>query len=157
MSVDMAFYLLSIMNGSSFVGRLVPPYLADRHFGRLNGLIIIDIVSGVVAFCLPQCKTHAGLVVWTAFFGFFSGAVISLSPAAFAEFTPHPGLIGTYSGQAMAVISIAALTGSPIAGAILDRSGWEGVSAWMGAVMLGGGVFAGVGRILYQRKLVVKI
>jgi predicted MFS family arabinose efflux permease len=156
LSVSLAFYLLSILNGASFLGRILPGIVADK-LGRLNMLIAINLITGAIAFCLPHIHSHAGLFVWTAFFGFFSGAIISLSPAAFAEFTPSPQLIGTYSGQAMAVISIAALTGSPVAGAILDNHGWGSLSMFMGIVMIAGGACAAVGRLAHQPKLLAKV
>lgn len=156
MSVSLAFYLLSIMNGVSFLGRMIPGIIADK-LGRLNMLIVVDIITGAISFCLPQTHSHASLIVWTAFFGFFSGSIISLSPAAFAEINPRPQLIGTYMGQAMAVISIAGLTGSPIAGAILDNHGWESLSIFMGVVMIAGGACAAIGRFAYEPKLFAKI
>lgn len=155
-STSLAFYLPSVMNGASLFGRLIPGILADK-LGRMNMFIVIAISTGVISLCWPQATSHPGLIVWTVFFGFFSGAVISLFPASFAQVTPHPQIIGTYMGQALAIVSIAGLTGSPIAGAILDASGWEATSIFGGVSLVVGGALVAAGRFFSNPKLVAVV
>ncbi|KAK9237009.1 MFS general substrate transporter [Lipomyces kononenkoae] len=151
-SDTLAFYLLAIMNAASLFGRIIPGFVADR-FGRLNIFIFIVAATGIIELCWPKTTSHAGLIVWTIFFGFFSGAVISLFSAGFAQITPDPHMIGTYIGQAMAVISIAGLTGAPIAGTLLDRYGWSSTSIFGGVSLLVGAGLAAVARFLYNPDL----
>ncbi|KAK9428110.1 MFS general substrate transporter [Lipomyces doorenjongii] len=148
----LAFYLLAIMNDASLFGRIIPGFVADR-IGRMNIFVFVAVATGIIVLCWPKTSSHPGLVVWAILFGFFSGAVISLFPAGFAQITPNPQMIGTYMGQALAIISIAGLTGTPIAGAIPDRYGWEATSIFGGTSLLAGAGLAAMGRFLYNPKL----
>ncbi|KAK9490416.1 MFS monocarboxylate transporter [Lipomyces doorenjongii] len=132
----LAFYLLAIMNAASLFGRIIPGFVADR-IGRMNIFVFMAVA---------KTSSHPGLVVRAILFGFFSGAVISLFPAGFAQITPNPQ-IGTYMGQALAIISIAVLTGTPIAGAILDRYGWEATSIFGGTSLLARSWIGGYGTV----------
>ena len=155
MRESLAFYLLAILNGASFFGRVIPGILADK-VGRLNMLLSTYVINGILLMCWQSTYGSAGLIVWTAFFGFFSGAVISVYPACLAQITPNPQVIGTYMGQAMAIVSIAGLTGSPIAGAIINRYGFGNASNFAGASMLTAATFAAGARVLYQPRLLTK-
>ncbi|KAK9238955.1 major facilitator superfamily domain-containing protein [Lipomyces kononenkoae] len=92
-SYTLAFYLLAIMNAASWFGRIIPGFVADR-LGRLNIFVFITIAAGIIELCWSKTSSHPGLIVWTIFFGFFSGAVISVFAAGFAQLTPDPRLEG---------------------------------------------------------------
>ncbi|KAK9365620.1 MFS general substrate transporter [Lipomyces kononenkoae] len=152
----LAFYLLAIMNAASLFGRIIPGFVADR-LGRMNMFVFIVVATGIIELCWPKASSHVGLIVWTIFYGFFSGAVISLFSAGFAQLTPSPQMIGTYIGQALAIISIAGLTGSPIAGTLLDSYGWEATSIFGGVSLLVGGGLAAAARFLYNPDLLALV
>ena len=46
-----------VMNGVGFVGRMVPAYFADNHFGPLNTLIPFVFVSGLLIYCWAAVKS----------------------------------------------------------------------------------------------------
>lgn len=69
---SMAFYMISILNASSLVGRLLPGYLADIY-GPYNLFIIASSTSAIVALCWVKATTIAGIVVWCLAYGFCSG------------------------------------------------------------------------------------
>jgi len=146
MSNSLAFYLISVINGSSLVGRVASGAAADK-LGWLNGLTVAVAMNAVVLFCWTTTSTNAGLIIWTVIFGLTSGSAISLFPASLASVCPNPQLIGTYVGQSMVVFFLAGLTGAPIAGAILNKSGFPaasyfaGVSVLVGAVCIAGARF----------------
>lgn len=71
-SSSFSFYLISILNGASFVGRILPGFLADRY-GSWNLLIISSLLSALVAFCWTAATGVAGIVVWSLAYGFASG------------------------------------------------------------------------------------
>lgn len=71
-SSTLAFYTVSIVNGASFFGRIVPGFVADRY-GKFNCYIIATVVSGIVALCWTKVTTVAGLVIWSGAYGFTSG------------------------------------------------------------------------------------
>lgn len=71
-STTLAFYTVSIVNGASFFGRILPGFVADR-FGKFNCYIIAVFTSGIIALCWTKVTTVAGLVIWSAAYGFTSG------------------------------------------------------------------------------------
>ena len=152
MSSNMAFYLLAILNGTSVFGRTICGASADK-LGWFNMLTFIGFSNVVLLFCWNSATTNAGLIVWTGFFGFFSGAVMSLFPACLASCAPKPQLIGTYIGQAIAVLALAGLTGTPIAGAIVARHGYSGAGYFAAVSMLVGSILIGTARLTRERKL----
>ncbi|PYI11581.1 MFS general substrate transporter [Aspergillus sclerotiicarbonarius CBS 121057] len=118
MSSTLAAYLIPILNASSTPGRIIPTYLADL-FGRFNLMIVMTLLSGilVVALWLPS-HGNAPAIVFSALYGFTSGTVVSLAPALVAQISEIRE-IGVRSGTYFFIVSFAALTGTPIAGALL--------------------------------------
>lgn len=72
MSTSFTFYLVSIVNGASFFGRILPGILADCY-GCFNLLSSAALASGVVAFCWTGATNVAGVAVWALAYGFASG------------------------------------------------------------------------------------
>ena len=72
MSQRLAFYLVSIVNGASFFGRVLPGFVADR-WGRFNILVVSSLSASIVAFCWTTATSVAGVVVFIAAYGFASG------------------------------------------------------------------------------------
>jgi MFS family permease len=69
------FYTVSIVNGASFFGRILPGIVADKY-GKFNCCIISTLVAGIVAPCWSKVESMAGLGVWAAAYGFASGVSI---------------------------------------------------------------------------------
>ncbi|EGE05512.1 MFS monocarboxylate transporter [Trichophyton equinum CBS 127.97] len=121
-SVDWAFYILPIYNTGSFVGRIVCGRLITIC-GRFNTLLAAILVSAVLMFTWLAATSLAGIIVFAVLFGFSSGAIIGLFPAAVAVTAPRANQIGTYLGMTMGVLGLFCLTSSPMMGAIVTRSG----------------------------------
>ncbi|KAF2458730.1 major facilitator superfamily domain-containing protein [Lineolata rhizophorae] len=139
MSTLLAFYLAAILNGASFFGRVIPGILADK-FGRCNSLAAALFSSGILSFCWTQCTTNASIIVFAAFFGFCTGAIISSAAVALVSCSEDPKNMGTYMGMGMGIASISALVGPPVNGAFLDHYGNFDAMAWFsGALCLAGG------------------
>jgi MFS family permease len=155
MSPQLSGYLVAILNGSSFFGRIVPGILADK-IGPLNMLTVAAFSTGLLILCWQAITTSAGIIVFAVVYGFCSGAIISLNTFALSTIPKNPQNIGTYVGMAMAVSSTAALIGPPINGALVTRYGGyaqsmdlSGVFAITGAIgflisrhLTGKGMFA---------------
>lgn len=75
-STSLAFYTVSIVNGASFFGRVIPGFVADR-LGKFNCCIIASLSAGLVALCWTAVDSMAGLVVWCAAYGFASGVCLT--------------------------------------------------------------------------------
>lgn len=98
-----------------------------------------------------------GIVVFCLFFGFFSGAFVSLGPAVVSALTPDPRLFGARLGMLFIPAAIGVLIGNPIAGAILDH-GWKGLQSFCGIMIALSVICMIVARISkVGPKLVVKI
>ncbi|RAH76811.1 putative MFS transporter [Aspergillus japonicus CBS 114.51] len=139
LDVDLSNDLVAIMNAGSFAGRLLTGALANR-IGRFNGLVLAAAISGVLILCWRAVDSKGSMIVFALLFGFFSGAVIGLFTATVAMTAPRPNVMGSYMGMALGVLSLACLTGTPITGAMINRSGgyeaaivFAGVSALVGA------------------------
>ncbi|MCJ1269726.1 hypothetical protein MMC22_009618 [Lobaria immixta] len=140
MNKELASYLLAILNGASLFGRVLPGLLADR-FGRLNTLCAAGLSSGILILCWPSTTTSVSIIVFSALFGFCSGAIVSGVSVCLASCSKDPGNIGTYMGMGMGIASFAALVGPPVNGALVTHyNGYDQVSIFSGMVVLAGAV-----------------
>lgn len=138
-SENFAFYLLSLLNATSIFGRILPNFVAGKT-GPLNIIIPCTFMTGVLILCLIAVRNIAGITVVVLLFGFFSGSLVSLPPTIVVHLTKNRKFIGTRMGMSFAFISVGALVGSPIGGALLKK-GFE--KTW-----IFGGVLPIVGAIL---------
>jgi MFS family permease len=142
MGTTLAAYLLAIINASSTFGRIIPGMLADK-LGRLNTFAFAGVGTGIMVFCINEPKTNAAIIVYSVFFGFISGTIISSASAAISLCTNDPRNIGTYMGMGMGLSAFAVLIGPPINGALISRyGGFSQVSIFSGVVSLVGGLVA---------------
>ncbi|EKM51453.1 uncharacterized protein PHACADRAFT_166015 [Phanerochaete carnosa HHB-10118-sp] len=151
-------YLLSMINGLSFFGRIIGGQLADRY-GRLNILCPSTLLSGVL--CLALWLPSQGpvpLVIFACAYGFFSGIFISVISAAVGQISPVERLgarIGTFSLPT----AIATLVGTPIGGAFVKagtRDEYHHIAVFAGVTIVAGSAFLYVSRILSSRDLKAK-
>jgi len=155
MSKELAANLAAILNGASFLGRVIPGILADK-IGPLNMMMTAGLCTGILEFCWQLTTTNADIIAFTALYGFFSGAIISLMTFSLASVSKNPQDIGTYMGMGMAVVSVATLIGPPINGALVTKydsfkqaQNFSGAVVVFGAMSLivakkvkGGGIFS---------------
>ncbi|KAJ5162425.1 hypothetical protein N7492_007817 [Penicillium capsulatum] len=132
--------LLLVMNGVGMVGRLVPNFMADRFTGPLNLLIPFSCATAVVAYCWSAVTNLQGLWVFAAFYGFTAAGIQSLFPATLSTLTTDLKKIGVRMGMVLSVVAVAALIGSPIAGALVQRDDGEYLYAQM---FMGSAIIAG--------------
>ncbi|EIW68513.1 hypothetical protein TREMEDRAFT_32024 [Tremella mesenterica DSM 1558] len=136
-SHTLVFYTLAILNAASVFGRLTPNMLADS-FGPLNLSFIMSVCSGIIIWAMFGAGTNGGLIVVTILYGFFSGAYVSMMSPALISLAHNFGEIGMRMGMGMLVMSFAALSGTPITGALLDRYGFYAPIIWSGVCVLVG-------------------
>ncbi|PQE19424.1 monocarboxylate permease protein [Rutstroemia sp. NJR-2017a BBW] len=120
MSNDLSNYLIPILNAASLFGRIIPGIIADK-VGRFNIMILTTALSSIIvlALWLPS-RGNVPILLFAGFYGFFSGAFVSLGPAVIGQIS-EIRQIGVRTGTVYLVVSVAALTGSPIAGALVSR------------------------------------
>jgi len=88
MDENLAFYLISIINTASIAGRILPGFLADRA-GPFNIQIIFTFVMfiSVLVYWSPSTN-NAAIITFGLFYGFVSGAFISLFAVCIAMISP---------------------------------------------------------------------
>jgi predicted MFS family arabinose efflux permease len=124
-------------------GRLIPAVLADRLFGPVNVFVFIVSGASLCLFTWIAVGSMPGLFAWVVVFGFFGAAIQSLFPATLAVLTKDLGKTGTRVGMLFTIISVAALTGAPLAGKLVQDAGgsYVGLQVWGGSSMMLGVVF----------------
>lgn len=103
-------------------------------------MIVTSLLSAILVLALwIPARGNTPIILFAAFYGFSSGAFVSLAPALIAQISDIRQ-IGLRTGTMFAVISVAALTGSPIGGALTSREGGEyrNLQIFCGVMMLGG-------------------
>ncbi|KAF5667345.1 transporter MCH4 [Fusarium denticulatum] len=137
-----ALNVLLVVNGVGIIGRSLPNAIA-HHFGSIAVLIPVVFISSICLFTWPAVSTEAGLYAWASVYGIVAGASMSLFPPALSDLTTDVHKTGVRMGMIFTTNSIATLTGPPIAGLIIRRSGghYLGAQIFAGASLLLGGVF----------------
>lgn len=138
------YYLLSILNAGGLLGRIVPSFLADKiESGPLFMQAVAAVVCGALAIGWTYIRVSVGgIILWVVAYGFFSGSVICLIPAAAASLTSDMSRLGGRLGVVFAANALASLIGNPVAGAILKRNdaGWIGLALYSAGLNLAGGL-----------------
>ncbi|KAI8975863.1 MFS general substrate transporter [Trametes punicea] len=118
---DLSFYLLSIANACSTIGRLSGGLLADR-LGPLTVITPITAVAGVLTYAWPYAKNTGGYVAIAVLYGTASGVYVSLLPAPVVRMGKTHD-VGVRVGMSMTITAMGILAGPPISGAINDDTG----------------------------------
>lgn len=97
--------------------------------------------------------TVAGLVIFALIFGFASGAFVSLMSACLIDIGGgHTSQLGAMLGTYMMVISLAALTGSPIEAAISgSETRQTGLIIFSGVAMMCGAVIVNAAWLIWRK------
>ncbi|KAK1623672.1 major facilitator superfamily transporter [Colletotrichum phormii] len=138
-SENVALYLLSMLNGASIVGRIVPNFFAP-YIGIMNMIASAVFVMSIAAFCFAATNSQASLIAVTVVYGFFSGTFFGLQPTTFVKLSADKSYMGTRFGMAFTVMSVALLFGSPIAGALSRSHGYLSGWIWSGCCLAASGM-----------------
>lgn len=120
-----AYLLNTLLNVGAVPGRALPGYVADR-FGTFNTMCITSFVCAalILTLWLKAAGEEARTTSFTLLYGFWSGAAISLTPVCISQVSMIED-IGKRTGTAFFIASFGALTGIPIAGAILEAGDYS--------------------------------
>ena len=88
-STSAAFYMSTVLNAATFFGRFMLGQFADKC-GPWNTIVLITFICGVLNFAWTAVNTNAGLWVWAALYGFFSGAIASIQGPCNLILCPQP-------------------------------------------------------------------
>lgn len=141
------FYLISLLNAFSCLGRVLPGLIADR-VGRFNTLLVMIILNLLVLLTiwLPfGASSLPALFAFAALFGFGSGSWMALMPVCIGQLCPAREF-GTHFGASYFVASLATLLSIPVNGELLARVGPKGLVGFDAAVLAGAVVVFAAGR-----------
>ncbi|KAL4863929.1 hypothetical protein BDV12DRAFT_201646 [Aspergillus spectabilis] len=145
-SRSLGLYILIISQASSIIGRVVTTAVA-HYYGAMIPWIFCGVASGVLCIAWMSATTLARFILFAAFYGAISGALVPLPPSVFPHICPDPTALGAWLGMAQSITSFATLIGAPIAGALADlgSSGsddlnFSNVQLWCGILMVSGAV-----------------
>ncbi|KAF0329464.1 MFS monocarboxylate transporter [Colletotrichum asianum] len=110
----LSYLMIVFLNAGSVPGRWLPGLVADR-FGRMNTMVATNVlrIIAILGIWLPASGNVAAVIVFCVAFGFASGSNISLSWVSYFRCKTSISWVAN---------TLRALTGVPIAGAILERS-----------------------------------
>lgn len=123
---DTGFYLISVLNGVAFFGRIIPGWLADR-IGRFNTLIILMVFTllSMLLLWLPfGHKSLPALYTFSVLFGFGTGGIFALTPACMGQMCKAQEF-GRYYGTMYAAVSFSTLVGIPMSGMLAQQVGLQ--------------------------------
>ncbi|KAH7875005.1 major facilitator superfamily domain-containing protein [Lentinula edodes] len=151
-SPDYSFYLVSIVNASSLLGRVVSGILVDKT-GAINFIAPTTFLAGIVTFAWPFATSKSSLTAIAVTYGFTSGTIIpGLAIPVFL--LGDVSDIGRRTGMMMTLGALGGLFGAPISGAINRSSGgFKAVGYFAGTMMILAGIFMLATRYLVLRKL----
>lgn len=133
-------YLLSVLNASSVIGRVVAGWVADR-VGRFNTMIVTTFLSSlfVLAAWIPA-HSAAPFITFAVLVGFTNGAYVALTSSLVAQISDIKK-IGTRNGTNWFMYGIGALIGTPIAGALIqtNNGGYLYMQIFAGLAMFASG------------------
>ncbi|KAK7973257.1 Aspyridones efflux protein [Apiospora saccharicola] len=145
--------LLLIMNAVGVPGRLAPALLADLYCGSFNLLIPFAIGVGTALLGWMGVFSESSYIAFVVLYGVCANAVQTLLPSALANLTTDPAKMGVRTGMAFTVLSVACLSGPPIAGALIAADGgqYRYAQIFGGLSVIGGACVLGVARWLQMR------
>ncbi|KAM5538089.1 hypothetical protein V8D89_008286 [Ganoderma adspersum] len=120
-SENLSFYLLSIANACSAVGRILAGLLSDRT-GPLNIMVPATLLAGVMTFIWPFANSVGGNIAVAIIYGASSGVYVSMLSSPLVRMGRMED-VGVRIGMCFTVMALSALAGPPISGAINAATG----------------------------------
>jgi MFS family permease len=124
--------------------------MADK-VGHFNVMVVMGALTSILILGLwLPASGDAPIILFASLFGISSGAGIGLTPALCAKLSPITD-IGVRTGTVFTISAFAGLTGSPIGGALIARSGgsFDSAIAFGGASCAIGTMFFVASRVAF--------
>ena len=150
--------LILVLNAIGVPARILCNLAADR-MGPVNTLIPAVFAASVLIFGWIGIRELPSLYVFCIFYGAFGGGIQSLFPAACASLTTDLKKMGVRTGMCFSFVSLACLTGPPIAGALIQRDdgGYLYAQLFGGVALLGWIFTLMASKFVRMRKVMVRI
>ncbi|KAJ1551084.1 hypothetical protein HK096_003252 [Nowakowskiella sp. JEL0078] len=166
--------IISIANAASALGRIVLGFGADTAIGRINSLgefqshiNIVGINIFIPVLCMlvgslsilliwPFSNSFGTLTAFGCIYTFSSGGFVSLFPVVIAELFGVEKL-ASIVGLLYSSSAIGNLAGAPLAGVIVDNSGFLGAMFYSGFLMMGSVFMIIAVRLLVEKKILRRV
>ncbi|OCT48765.1 Major Facilitator Superfamily protein [Cladophialophora carrionii] len=151
-------YILPVLNAASILGRLIPCFVAD-YTGPFNVAVPSLFVASLLVYVWIPVRTIGPLLAITVLYGFFSGAVIAITPAVVASLTEDLTSFGGRMGVMFLAIACSSLVGPPVMGAIVEMHGgnYDVARVYAATMLFGGAVCFTLARMVKSKgKLMVR-
>lgn len=135
-SPGFSFYLVSIANAGSGLGRVVSGVLSDQ-FGAITVIGPLTLLCAVMTYLWPFVTTEGALIAIGIVYGCCSGAYVTLLTVPTVTMGDmHDS--GRRMGSFLTCITLGAVVGPPISGAIAQGTdGFRAVGYYAGSCILG--------------------
>lgn len=129
-------YIISILGSTSFFGRL-STFLMARTLGPLTCTSFTTLCCCVLLYSWISINSEGSLIVFTLFYGFFSGAVGAFPPFIIPELTPDITRLGVRYGMCFLCMGLFMLFSIPLAGLVMgpESDNWTGLAIFCGVPM----------------------
>ena len=121
LSPDFSFYLVSIANAGSTLGRVSSGILANK-FGALTVTIPSTVLCAIMTYIWPYATTKGSLIAIGIVYGFCSGVYLSVFLVPIVVMGDMHDA-GRRIGTVFTVIALGVAIGPPISGAIAQATG----------------------------------
>jgi MFS family permease len=132
--------LIMVMNAVGLVSRIIPCFFVDMWTGPINLLVPFSLLSAIIAYAWAGVDSVGGLYAFSVVYGVVTAAVQGIFSVALTTLTADLKKTGVRYGMVLSILSISVLTGTPIAGALIqvDNGGYLYLQMFMGSSMLAG-------------------
>ncbi|KMU79833.1 hypothetical protein CISG_08113 [Coccidioides immitis RMSCC 3703] len=94
---------------------------ATRRYSLDTNTIIITFITSMMLFAWIGVKDSPGLYAFSILYGFFGAGLQALFPAVVTSLSTDLKKTGIRFGMILSIVSVASLTGPPIAGALIQK------------------------------------
>jgi predicted MFS family arabinose efflux permease len=152
-SQSTGFYLLLTMNGIGVIGRVTVSLLGSRY-GPLVLMVPVALFNALLGFCWVAVSGEKGLWAFTVFFGTAAACIQAVYPMVLGSFVEDPRKAGAITGMGFFVAGVAAFTGPPVAGVLIQvrEGGYLGVQLMSGSSMVAAAVMYSICMVLRRRQ-----
>lgn len=152
-STTVSTYIIPILSAMGFIGRL-STFLLAKYVGALNTTVIATMASAICIYSWQTITTESSLIVFTLFYGYFSGVVGTFPPFIIPHLTHDVTRLGVRFGMAFLCLGIFVLISIPIAGLVLVTSSntsgqtprYDHLSIFCGSALMAGSVLLACSR-----------
>ncbi|KAL9589602.1 MAG: hypothetical protein Q9203_001609 [Teloschistes exilis] len=133
------FWFLTIMNGTSIIGRIASAIFATHLSNPIVVHAATTFLASLLAFFFwPFAPNNSAAIAFCAIFGALGGSMLSLPASGVAYLIPdeRQSHAGQWTGMMWSAVSLWALVGPLIAAALKRQYGMNLVGYWTGATLL---------------------